>query len=167
MADNNNPVHHNLKKVGWYWGSISPEYAAKILENEQEGSFIVRDSSSQYYIFSITLKFDGQMHHIRIEHNKGYYSFNNSQKFRCRTIVEFIEQVIEYSHTDEMSFFLHRDPSMEGPVRLRLTPVSRLKVGTLKHMCRFAILPYVKRDRISELSLPSCLATYLNEPFIQ
>lgn len=60
-----------LKKMGWYWGSISPEFAAKLLEHEREGSFLVRDSSSECYIFSMTFKLEGQVHHARIEHSKG------------------------------------------------------------------------------------------------
>lgn len=68
-----------LKKMGWYWGSISPGYASKLLENEQDGSFLVRDSSSECYIFSMTLKLDGQIHHTRIEHCKG--KANSSRVF--------------------------------------------------------------------------------------
>lgn len=60
-----------LKKMGWYWGSISPEFASKLLLDEQDGSFLVRDSSSECYIFSMTFKLEGQIHHARIEHNKG------------------------------------------------------------------------------------------------
>lgn len=155
-----------LKKMGWYWGSISPEYAAKLLDDEQDGSFLVRDSTSECHIFSMTYKLDGQIHHTRIEHSKGYFSFGRSPKFFCPTIVDFIEQAIEYSHNGKRLFFLHRDPSMEGPIRFRMIPLSRLKgTSSLKHLCRFAILPYVRRNKISELAVPECLREYLYEPF--
>lgn len=155
-----------LKKMGWYWGSISPEYASKLLEKEQEGSFLVRDSSSECYIFSMTFKLDGQIHHARIEHCKGHFSFGRSPKFFCTTIVDFIETAIEQSHKGDLLFFLHRNPSMEGPIRFRMIPLSRLKgTSSLKHLCRFAILPYVRRDKITELSVPECLREYLCEPF--
>lgn len=88
-------------------------------------------------------------------------------KFFCSTIVEFIEQAIVYSHNDELLFFLHRDPAMEGPVRFRMIPFSRLKAfSSLKHLCRSAILPYIRRDRLNELSIPTSLKEYLNEPFV-
>lgn len=155
-----------LKKVGWYYGSISPNYAAQLLEDEQDGSFLVRDSSSECYIFSMTFKLEGQIHHSRIEHCKGHFSFGRSPKFFCTTIVDFIEQAIEFSHNGNMLFFLHRSPSMEGPVRFKMIPLSRFKgISSLKHLCRFAILPYVRRDKISELSIPQCLREYLHEPF--
>lgn len=67
------PQTKRLKKMGWYWGSISPEFAAKLLEHEKEGSFLVRDSSSPCYIYSMTFKLEGQVHHARIEHSNGKY----------------------------------------------------------------------------------------------
>jgi len=80
--------------------------------------------------------------------------------------VDFIEQAIEKSHNGNLLFFLHRGPSREGPVRFKMVPLSRFKsMSSLKHMCRFAILPYVRRDKISELYIPDCLREYLYEPF--
>lgn len=158
-----------LKRMGWYWGSISPEYAGKLLDDEQDGTFLVRDSSSDTHIFSMTFRLAGQIHHTRIEHSKGEFSFGRGAypKLVSTTIVDFIEKAIQCSHDGDYSIFLHRDPSMEGPVKFKMIPLSRLKGGmtSLKHMSRFAILPYVRRDKISELPIPSCLVNYLYEPF--
>lgn len=157
---------NKLKKMGWYWGPISPEYASKLLDKEQDGTFLIRDSTSECHIFSMTLKLQGKVHHARIEHSKGHFSFGRSRKFFCTTIVDFIEQAIEFSQNGNLLFFLHRDPALEGPVRFRMIPLSRMQsLSSLKHMCRFAILPYVRRDQINKLTIPDCLREYLNEPF--
>lgn len=58
-------------QYGWYWGPISGEAAEKILSNEPDGSFIVRDSSDDHYIFSLTFKLNGFVRHVRIEHDQG------------------------------------------------------------------------------------------------
>lgn len=58
-------------QYGWYWGPISSEGAEKILSNEPDGSFIVRDSSDDHYIFSLTFKLDGCVRHVRIEQDQG------------------------------------------------------------------------------------------------
>lgn len=163
-------VMKRLKRMGWYWGSISPEYASRLLDDQEDGSFLVRDSSSECHIFSMTIKAEGRIHHARIEHSKGQFSFGGrtNPKLVSHTIVELIEKAIQYSHDGEYSFFLHGEPSVDGPKRVRMLPLSRLKQGTtssLKHMCRFAILPYVRRDKINELSIPNCLMNYLYEPF--
>ena len=58
-------------QCGWYWGPLSSEAAEKILSNEPDGSFIVRDSSDDHYIFSLTLKLNNSVRHVRIEHDQG------------------------------------------------------------------------------------------------
>lgn len=148
--------------------SISPDYAGKLLENQQDGSFLVRDSSSDTHIFSMTFKLAGHIHHTRIEHSKGEFSFGRGAypKLVSSTLVEFIEKAIQCSNDGDYSIFLHRDPAMEGPVKFKMIPLSRLKAGqnSLKHMSRFAILPYVRRDKISQLPITNCLIEYLYEP---
>lgn len=67
-----------VKDCGWYWGPVSASKAEQILENEEEGSFLVRDSSSENYIFSLTVKIDGSVRHVRIEHDQGEWPFNIS-----------------------------------------------------------------------------------------
>lgn len=154
-----------VKDYGWYWGPISGETAEKILSNEPDGSFIVRDSSDDHYIFSLTFKLNGVVRHVRIEHDQGNFSFGSCTKFKSRTIVEFIENAVEHSRGDRYLFFLHRRP-IHGPMRVQLLhPVSRFKqVQSLQHMCRFVILKVVRRDLIGELPLPRRIIDYLSSP---
>lgn len=127
-----------IKQYGWYWGPISCQAAEKILSNEPDGSFIVRDSSDDHYIFSLTFKLNNCVRHVRIEQDKGTFSFGQLAKFKARTIVEFIEQALEYSRSGRYLFFLHRRPE-HGPMRVQLkNPVSRFKhIQSLQHMCRW------------------------------
>lgn len=45
--------------------------AENLLKNEPDGSFIVRDSSDEHYIFSLTFKLNDLVRHVRIEHDQG------------------------------------------------------------------------------------------------
>lgn len=154
-----------VKDYGWYWGPISGEAAEKILSNEPDGSFIVRDSSDDHYIFSLTFKLNGCVRHVRIEHDQGNFSFGSCTKFKSHTIVEFIENAVEHSRSGRYLFFLHRRPVL-GPMRVQLLhPVSRFKqIQSLQHMCRFVILKLVRRDLIPSLPLPRRVIDYLNSP---
>ena len=58
-------------QYGWYWGPISGDAAEKLLNGEPDGSFLVRDSSDDHYIFSLTFKLNGNVRHVRIEHDQG------------------------------------------------------------------------------------------------
>ncbi|XP_044007451.1 myb-like protein I isoform X2 [Aphidius gifuensis] len=154
-----------VKDYGWYWGPMSGEAAEKILSNEPDGSFIVRDSSDDHYIFSLSFRLNNCVRHVRIEHDQGNFSFGNCTKFKSHTIVDFIENAVEHSRSGRYLFFLHRRPVL-GPMRVQLLhPVSRFKqVQSLQHICRFVILKMVRRDLISTLPLPRRLIDYLSMP---
>ncbi|KAK4310399.1 hypothetical protein Pmani_018035 [Petrolisthes manimaculis] len=130
-------IIEKVKDCGWYWGPISGEAAEKVLANEPDGSFIVRDSSDHHYIFSLTFKLNGFIRHVRIEHDQGNFSFGGFTKFKSQTIVEFIENAVEHSRSGRYLFFLHRRPVL-GPMRVQLLhPVSRFKhIQSLQHLCR-------------------------------
>lgn len=93
------PFLLHLPQYGWYWGPISSEAAEKILSNEPDGSFIVRDSSDDHYIFSLTFKLNNCVRHVRIEQDQGTFSFGSCAKFKSRTIMEFIENAVESSRS--------------------------------------------------------------------
>uniref|UniRef100_A0A034VZF0 Suppressor of cytokine signaling 7 n=1 Tax=Bactrocera dorsalis TaxID=27457 RepID=A0A034VZF0_BACDO len=153
-----------VKDYGWYWGPLSSEAAEKVLSTESDGSFIVRDSSDDHYIFSLSFKLNNSVRHVRIEQDQGTFSFGSYAKFKSQTITEFIEKAVEHSRSGRYLFFLHRRPE-HGPMRVQLTnPVSRFKhVQSLQHMCRFVILKTViRKDLIQTLPLPRRLLDYLN-----
>ncbi|ETN67807.1 hypothetical protein AND_000370 [Anopheles darlingi] len=153
-----------VQEFGWYWGPITSEEAEKILSNEPDGSFLVRDSSDDHYIFSLTFKLNGTVRHVRIDQDQGSFSFGSCAKFKSHTIMEFIENAVEHSRSGRYLFFLHRRPEY-GPMRVQLTkPVSRFKhVQSLQHICRFVIHKTIKRkDLIQALPLPRRVLDYLS-----
>jgi len=44
------------------------------LEDKPDGSFLVRDSSDERYILSLSFRSQGVTHHTRIEHYKGEFT---------------------------------------------------------------------------------------------
>ena len=73
-------------QYGWYWGPISRVASERLLSNEPDGSFIVRDSSADHYIFSLTFKLDNKCSHVRIENHHGKsrcFAINLSQELAC------------------------------------------------------------------------------------
>lgn len=70
-------------QYGWYWGPISGEAAEKILSNEPDGSFIVRDSSDDHYIFSLSFRLNSCVRHVRIEHDQGKIQPEILQNGQC------------------------------------------------------------------------------------
>lgn len=55
---------------------MSFDEAEAMLANRRDGSFLVRDSSDERYILSLSFRSLGGTHHTRIEHYKGIEDTN-------------------------------------------------------------------------------------------
>ncbi|KAL5005766.1 hypothetical protein ScPMuIL_016924 [Solemya velum] len=156
-----------LKDCGWYWGPLNWDEAEATLAEKTEGSFLVRDSSDDRYILSLSFKSHDRVHHTRIEHHKGKFSFWSQPDSHSRgTIKEFVDLCIENSRNGRFLYFIR--PSQPGyppiPIHLK-SPISRfMQVQSLHHMCRFTILQSVRRDYIDDLPVPKRVKDYLKRP---
>lgn len=155
-----------LKDCGWYWGPLSYEEAESKLWDKRDGSFLVRDSSNENYILSLSFKSLGQVHHTRIEHHKGLFSFWSQPDSHGKAqICQFIEQTVENSRNGRFLYFLRPAGPGSPPMPIQLLyPISRFcRVPSLQHMCRFLVLRRVRRDHIDHLPLPQKVKAYLQE----
>ncbi|KAL4217339.1 negative regulation of STAT cascade [Mactra antiquata] len=155
-----------LKDCGWYWGPLSWEEAELKLAKKPEGTFLVRDSSDEHYILSLSFKNQGRVHHTRIEHHKGHFSFwSQPDSHGKSTIKEFIEQCVENSRNGRFLYFIRPSGPGSPPMPIQLLhPVSRfIQMRSLQHMSRFRILQLVRRDHIDLLPVPKRIKQYLNE----
>lgn len=58
-------------KCGWYWGSVSPDESETLLSEKSVGSFLLRDSSDDRFIFTLSVKTNDGVVHVRINQHKG------------------------------------------------------------------------------------------------
>ncbi|XP_019618067.1 PREDICTED: uncharacterized protein LOC109465308 [Branchiostoma belcheri] len=156
-----------LEKCGWYWGPMNWDDAETKLAGKPDGSFLVRDSSDDRYILSLSFRARGGTHHTRIEHSKGVFSFWSQPKSHgCSpSIVEFIETAMLHSNTGKFQYYLRARALGSPPVPvLLLKPISRFEnLKTLQHICRFIIRKQVRIDHIDLLPLPKGLKQYLTD----
>ena len=152
-----------LSKFGWYWGPLTRNEAEEKLASQCDGAFLVRDSSDERYLLSLTFRSYGRTFHTRIEHCNGMFSFYSQPDSEgYPSIVDLIERSMTDSQTGTFCYSRSHTPgSPSFPVRL-INPVSRFaRVRSLQYLCRFVIRQYTRVDFVQNLPLPSTLKDWI------
>ena len=157
----------NLAQYGWYWGPITRVEAEERLASAKDGTFLVRDSSDDRYLLSLSFHSQGKTLHTRIEYCNGnfsFYSFPDADTEGYPSVVELIQRSMQYSRDGVFCFSRARAAGSPAvPVRL-LKPFSRFNhVQTLQHYCRFVIRQSIRFDKIRQLPLPRHVHGFLEQ----
>eukprot|EP00036_Acanthoecidae_sp_10tr_P000135 CAMPEP_0182948670 /NCGR_PEP_ID=MMETSP0105_2-20130417/59875_1 /TAXON_ID=81532 ORGANISM="Acanthoeca-like sp., Strain 10tr" /NCGR_SAMPLE_ID=MMETSP0105_2 /ASSEMBLY_ACC=CAM_ASM_000205 /LENGTH=554 /DNA_ID=CAMNT_0025088963 /DNA_START=39 /DNA_END=1703 /DNA_ORIENTATION=+ len=72
--------NEGLEAHAWFQAGIPREIAMELLEKEDEGSFVVRESSSQPGNFALTMKGGGLMHHFIIRKVRDGYVLGSEEQ---------------------------------------------------------------------------------------
>ena len=154
-----------LSHYSWYWGPINRYEAEDKLKGKPDGSFLVRDSSNEFHLYSVSFRSRGRTCHTRIRYEDGRFGFlTPTGLMGTKTVVGLIKRSIRISQKGVLCFsnnpgFLQDTPH---PVRF-MTPVSRFEdLPSLQHLCRFVIRQNSRCDKLHELPLPPKLINYLD-----
>ncbi|KAJ9582257.1 hypothetical protein L9F63_003386 [Diploptera punctata] len=161
-CDVRHPMGENSELVPSTSRSLTSE--EKLLDLP-DGAFLVRDSSADRYLLSVSFRSSGKTFHTRIEHSYGLFSFYSTPSGEgFSSIVELINHSMSYSESAVFCYSRPRAPGYPSfPVRLA-KPVSRFtQVRSLQYLCRFVIRQYTRVDNIQKLPLPNRLKGYIQE----
>lgn len=70
QADYSHCLVPDLERIincSFYWGKMDRYEAERLLEGKPEGTFLLRDSAQEEYLFSVTFRKYGRSLHARIE----------------------------------------------------------------------------------------------------
>lgn len=154
----------DLKKVGWYWGSVSSTEAERVMTNRPDGTFLVRDSAHTEHLFSVTFRVNRLTYHARIQFSQNRFWWNhNNQDDGFGSIIDLIENSLDISRKGEYRYFENTENTNVPPYAVSLlNPLSRFNVmSSLKHLTRFVIISNVRSDHLEWLPLPQYLLLYL------
>jgi phosphoinositide-3-kinase regulatory subunit len=70
-----------IEEAEWYWSNVGRDEVSWILQDADDGSFLVRDKTGFPGDYTLSLKKDGGIRMIRIFHHRGMYGFSEPLTF--------------------------------------------------------------------------------------
>ncbi|XP_023145264.2 suppressor of cytokine signaling 2 [Amphiprion ocellaris] len=159
----------DLRNTGWYWGSLTANEAKEILQDASEGTFLVRDSSQQDYLFTISAVTSAGPTNLRIEYKHGKFKLDSVVLVKPRlkqfdSVVHLVEHYVQLSRTSDKAAMANSDSAAAAPngmVQLLLTKPVYTTTPSLQHLSRIAINRRTRR--VQDLPLPNRLKDYLTD----
>ncbi|WAR20031.1 SOCS4-like protein, partial [Mya arenaria] len=144
------PDMDRIVNSSFYWGVMDRYQAEKLIENKPEGTFLLRDSAQDEFLFSVSFRRYGRSLHARIEQWNHKFSFDSRDPgvFADDSVCGLIE------HYKDPSCCMFFEPMLTLPMH-RNFPFS------LQHVARAVISSRVSYDGINKLPLPISLKEYL------
>ncbi|KAK0096631.1 hypothetical protein PV326_004900 [Microctonus aethiopoides] len=146
------PDLRSITACSFYWGKMDRYEAERLLDGKQEGTFLLRDSAQEEFLFSVSFRKYGRSLHARIEQWNHKFSFDSHDPgvYASETVCGLIEH--------------YKDPSCCMFFEPMLTiPLHRNFAFPLQHLCRAVITTRTTYDGINKLQLPKTLKSYLKE----
>jgi hypothetical protein len=157
-------VLRQLKLCGWYWGEMTSEEADGVLQETDNGSFILRDSNDVCHLFSLSLKAHNRVISVRVQFSRGRFKLDSSTQ-DCPSFNSVVDLVNYY-----LQDYCHRSFYVEVPGLGELLVTLRYPILkealSLQELCRIVIVRQLKTpDNIDTLPLPPHVKRYLLEFF--
>ena len=144
------PELQRIAACAYYWGVMDRYEAERALEGRPEGTFLLRDSAQDDFLFSVSFRRYGRSLHARVEQWNHRFSFDSHDAtvFSSPSVCALVE------HYKDPASCLFFEPLLTAPLP-RTSPFS------LQALCRTAVCATTTYDGISALPLPAALKTYL------
>lgn len=147
------PEMSKIIRCQYYWGKIDRYQAEELLEDKEEGSFLLRDSVQDDFVFSVSFRRYNRSLHARIEesHHKFSFDCHDPGVHSSASICDLLEQ---YKNPMNCMFF---EPVL-------VNPVIRKHVFSLQDLARSVICDQVTSfSAINYLPLPKSLKSFIKE----
>jgi len=146
------PKLKDIFSCPFYWGKMDRYEAEALLANKPEGSFLLRDSAQENYVFSVSFRRYSRSLHARIEETKHKFSFDCHDpgvhaSRDIKGLLEFYKDPLSCMFFEPMLLF----------------PILRKKPFSLQELARTVICDNTTYNGITTLPIPKTLKSFLKE----
>lgn len=160
-----------LKSSGWYWNKLNGEAAMRTVEKKGLGAFLIRDSSHQKYLFTLTVHTTNGPTNVRILFKNGKFgldcdgSAKDSSGIRFNCVVAMVAHYVSNSkkykkiehkkNKKDKNTRSNQQETNSDSIALLLLAPCRKQPPSLQHLARVAVHKKLskKSARISGLKL--------------
>ena len=144
------PDLRNITNCSFYWGVMDRYEAERLLDNKPEGTFLLRDSAQEEFLFSVSFRRYWRSLHARIEQWNHKFSFDSHDPgvYASDSVCGLLE------HYKDPSCCMFFEPMLTLPLHRNFT-------FSLQHLCRAVICSNTHYDGLNYLPLPKSLRSYL------
>ncbi|XP_071515907.1 suppressor of cytokine signaling 7-like [Panulirus ornatus] len=128
-----------LEESGWYYGALSCDQAAALLQDTAVGTFLLRDSASPQCLYSLSVQTRNGPTSVRIHYSCGKFRLDctgHSQKHmpEFEGVVPLVEHYVRVTSTQ---VWVDHEGKTFSPIDIK-KPL-RQAVPSLQHLCRLAL----------------------------
>lgn len=156
-----------VRECSWYWGNISWQEAERVLLDRCPGTFLVRDSASDRYIFTVSYRTANSVLHTRLPRHGGYFCLGGPNALvKAHSLVTFVEESIQKCKERGVCLLMHKKDVRSGTEMLALgKPLRRHEIlPCLKYLCRVVLRHSFSLRTINSLPVPSSIKRYILSP---
>ncbi|CAG9537310.1 unnamed protein product [Cercopithifilaria johnstoni] len=156
-----------IRGSSWYWGNMSWRDAEKVLMSQLPGTYLVRDSASDRYIFTISYRTKHSVHHTRLAQHGGNFCLGGPNSLvKANSLVSFIENSLQSCGRRRICMLMHPKSDSTGIEILELNHLLHRHelLPSLKYLCRVVIRNCVEKELLPSLPLPPNMICYLEDP---
>ena len=154
---------HKLQESGFYWSTITGKEANALLATETTGTFLIRDSSDNRHLFTLSVKTASGTKNLRIQCDKdSFYLQTDPKNINSVPHFDCVLKLVHYYMPQSKGNTVYYINSGGEKIPLELIRPLSCSLSTLQHLCRKTVNGHLdissKRDQ-----LPHHLKDFLQE----
>ncbi|CAN8002798.1 unnamed protein product [Ixodes hexagonus] len=159
-----------LRTSGYYYEGLSWQEADRLLRDRAVGTFLVRDSSDNRFLFALSVQTERGPTSARIHYRKGQFRLDSEDAlsscmpwFSC--VVRLVEHYVQLSRSAKGQMCVWLDGHGRRDLPIMLTRPLYRELLPLQHLCRLALNRAASASPASAplVSMPAALREYVND----
>lgn len=133
-----------LRLSGYYYENLSWQDADLLLKGSRVGSFLVRNSRDNRFLFALTVQTERGPTSVRVHYQHGAFRLDCEHQVAIRMptfpcVVQLVEYYISLSESEKGKCCVWLDASGRRDLPIKISQPRYNRVNSLQHLCRVAL----------------------------